>query len=107
MIVLKISYVQILLKDEAGIQQLLKILSKGIQVRMYGYEEPPRMEIVGPIELGMEVVSGKGWRVCSEDGQPADPGTELIPINGSRLPARTKANGKAPSARFLFPFGGK
>jgi hypothetical protein len=66
----------------------------------------PRMEIEGPVKIGMEVISEKGWRVCPAGDEPPEPGTELIPVNGSRLPARSKA-AKAESPRFLFPFGGK
>jgi hypothetical protein len=106
MILLRIGYVEILLKNETGIQQLMKTLSEGLEVGLRSYENPPRMEIKGPIRLAMEIVSDKGWvfrkKGDGADDQPAEPGTDLVPA-GLRSPPAGRASGKLVPSRSLFP----
>ena len=75
MILLKIGFTQILLKDETGIQQVLKTLAKGLEVDYSSYTDPPRVVIQGPIRVAMEVVSDKGWTVHPKNDSRNDPGT--------------------------------
>lgn len=101
MILLKIGYIEILLKDGTGIQQLLKILGKGIEVDMREFEDPPSMTLKGPVRVSMQVIPDKGWIIRPQRGVDEEPGTEIIPA-GLRCPPAPRANGKNGSMRSLF-----
>jgi hypothetical protein len=103
MILLKIGYIEILLKDETGVQQLLKILGKGIEVDMQEYKDAPSMQIKGPVRVSMQVISERNWRIVPKKREAGDePGTEIIPAN-LRCPPAPRANGNGGSMRSLFP----
>ena len=67
-IIVKIGYQQILLPDESGIQQILKLLGKGVIVRDRLYQGKVEIE-KQELELEVKTVPDSTKFVMSSDGQ--------------------------------------
>ena len=106
MILLKIGYMELLLKNDTGVQTVLKTLSRAIEVDYSDYTTPPKMAIKGPVRLSVQTVAERGWvfsRESVDDAGVVEPGSDLVPFEG-RPPARRPLNGGGKKTiRTLFP----